>query len=44
MGTPMPTLRDRDITFNPEVPAVKRAAWEKVGMGPGLKVRNVGLL
>lgn len=38
LGVPMPVLRDQDITFTPEVSDAKRAAWNAVGMGSGLKV------
>jgi lysine-specific histone demethylase 1B len=38
VGTPIPTLRDKDISFVPQVPETKRVAWNNVGMGAGLKV------
>jgi len=38
VGTPLPTLRDKDIAFKPDVPPSKRVAWNTVGMGAGLKV------
>jgi len=38
VSVPIPTLRDQDIVFEPEVPSQKRVSWNTVGVGAGLKV------
>ncbi|MGD1847659.1 MAG: flavin monoamine oxidase family protein [Salibacteraceae bacterium] len=38
VSVPLPILQDGDIQFTPALPSAKVAAFQKLGMGPGMKV------
>ncbi|MEM7143560.1 MAG: NAD(P)/FAD-dependent oxidoreductase [Verrucomicrobiota bacterium] len=38
VAVPITVLKDGDIAFTPPLPAAKREAFQKLGMGPGMKV------
>lgn len=38
LTVPLPVLQDGDIEFIPPLPPEKTAAFQKIGMGPGMKV------